>query len=90
MHIDASVCVQIQWEENAGTIACNGILYSLKQTHWHSPSEHTVDGKRSISFLLLLLLPSINSFYIQLMHRKLRTYLLIFIYFIRIHINMCM
>ncbi|KAF3441800.1 hypothetical protein FNV43_RR15715 [Rhamnella rubrinervis] len=38
--------IAIQWEENAGTLDVNGIVYSLKQTHWHSPSEHTIDGKR--------------------------------------------
>lgn len=30
----------------AGSVSVGGKLYRLKQVHWHSPSEHTVDGRR--------------------------------------------
>jgi carbonic anhydrase len=38
--------VQLQWEGYAGYIEINGTQYELKQCHWHSPSEHTIDGQR--------------------------------------------
>ncbi|CAA7026246.1 unnamed protein product [Microthlaspi erraticum] len=32
---------------NAGLgITINGTEYQLQQIHWHSPSEHTINGKR--------------------------------------------
>lgn len=35
---------------NAGLgITINGTEYKLQQIHWHSPSEHTLDGKRYLS-----------------------------------------
>ncbi|KAI3984425.1 hypothetical protein MKX01_011379, partial [Papaver californicum] len=30
----------------AGSIRINGTKYALDQSHWHSPSEHTINGKR--------------------------------------------
>ncbi|KAI3919174.1 hypothetical protein MKX01_018813 [Papaver californicum] len=30
----------------AGSIRINGTEYALDQSHWHSPSEHTINGKR--------------------------------------------
>ncbi|XP_010414580.1 PREDICTED: alpha carbonic anhydrase 2-like isoform X2 [Camelina sativa] len=33
-------------EEGAGSFKINGTEYKLLQLHWHSPSEHTVNGKR--------------------------------------------
>ncbi|XP_042474760.1 alpha carbonic anhydrase 7-like [Zingiber officinale] len=38
--------IMLQWEGGAGTIRINGTHYELRQCHWHSPSEHTIDGKR--------------------------------------------
>ncbi|KAF6171495.1 hypothetical protein GIB67_018019 [Kingdonia uniflora] len=38
--------IMLKWEHGAGTIQINGIKYELSQVHWHSPSEHTIDGKR--------------------------------------------
>ncbi|CAK7332281.1 unnamed protein product [Dovyalis caffra] len=38
--------MMLNWEDGAGTIEINGTEYVLKQCHWHSPSEHTIDGKR--------------------------------------------
>ena len=40
------LCVQLEWEDGAGEIYMNGTAYILKQCHWHSPSEHTIDGRR--------------------------------------------
>ncbi|EEF32945.1 alpha carbonic anhydrase 7 [Ricinus communis] len=37
--------MMLQWETGAGTLRINGTEYILKQCHWHSPSEHTVNGK---------------------------------------------
>ncbi|XP_073111244.1 alpha carbonic anhydrase 7-like [Elaeis guineensis] len=36
----------LEWVEGGGWIRINGTEYQLKQCHWHSPSEHTIDGKR--------------------------------------------
>jgi carbonic anhydrase len=38
--------MQLKWEGAAGSIEINGTEYQLKQCHWHSPSEHTINGKR--------------------------------------------
>ncbi|KAL5222823.1 hypothetical protein ABZP36_027536 [Zizania latifolia] len=34
------------FDADAGSLVINGTAYHLKQLHWHSPSEHTVDGHR--------------------------------------------
>ncbi|XP_059667572.1 alpha carbonic anhydrase 2-like [Cornus florida] len=33
-------------ESKAGSIQINGTDYFLRQAHWHSPSEHTINGRR--------------------------------------------
>ncbi|KAH7655632.1 Carbonic anhydrase alpha-class protein [Dioscorea alata] len=38
--------IMLQWEEEAGGIWINQTKYLLKQVHWHSPSEHTINGHR--------------------------------------------
>ncbi|KAH9660676.1 alpha carbonic anhydrase 7 [Citrus sinensis] len=38
--------MQLQWEGGAGTLRINGTEYVLQQCHWHSPSEHTINGQR--------------------------------------------
>uniref|UniRef100_A0A2P2KGM8 Carbonic anhydrase n=1 Tax=Rhizophora mucronata TaxID=61149 RepID=A0A2P2KGM8_RHIMU len=38
--------IMLKWEGGAGTIHINGTDYVLRQCHWHSPSEHTIDGQR--------------------------------------------
>ncbi|KAM7502130.1 hypothetical protein LguiB_001034 [Lonicera macranthoides] len=38
--------MMLRWENDAGHIYINGTQYQLKQLHWHSPSEHTINGKR--------------------------------------------
>ncbi|VFQ92134.1 unnamed protein product [Cuscuta campestris] len=44
--INKGHALQIVWKEDAGKIVINGTDYSLVQTHWHTPSENTVNGKR--------------------------------------------
>ncbi|MBA0622857.1 hypothetical protein Godav_008360 [Gossypium davidsonii] len=36
----------MRWEDEAGAIEIKGTEYVLHQCHWHSPSEHTINGRR--------------------------------------------
>jgi carbonic anhydrase len=38
--------LQVKFQGDAGSVVINGTAYYLKQMHWHSPTEHTVDGRR--------------------------------------------
>ncbi|XP_009776894.2 alpha carbonic anhydrase 7-like [Nicotiana tabacum] len=38
--------MMLRWEGGAGHIKINGTQYQLNQAHWHSPSEHTINGRR--------------------------------------------
>ncbi|KAI3472029.1 hypothetical protein Pfo_028717 [Paulownia fortunei] len=38
--------IEIQWFGDAGSIFINGTEYPLRYAHWHSPSEHTIHGRR--------------------------------------------
>ncbi|XP_042497140.1 alpha carbonic anhydrase 7-like [Macadamia integrifolia] len=38
--------IKLEWKGDVGSIDINGTDYKLRQCHWHSPSEHTVNGKR--------------------------------------------
>ncbi|CAO2173194.1 unnamed protein product [Urochloa humidicola] len=38
--------IEVRFEGEAGRLVINGTVYNLKQLHWHTPSEHTVDGRR--------------------------------------------
>ncbi|XP_011629346.1 alpha carbonic anhydrase 7-like, partial [Amborella trichopoda] len=39
--------IMLNWgESGAGTLEINHTEYVLKQCHWHSPSEHTFNGRR--------------------------------------------
>ncbi|KAL6555375.1 hypothetical protein OROGR_006633 [Orobanche gracilis] len=38
--------IMVAWEDDAGGIMINGTEYKLQQCHWHTPSEHTLNGKR--------------------------------------------
>lgn len=35
--------MQLEWVAGAGYLQINETEYVLKQCHWHSPSEHTID-----------------------------------------------
>ncbi|XP_076890043.1 alpha carbonic anhydrase 4-like [Bidens hawaiensis] len=37
---------RVVWQGDAGGIEVNGSTYKLIQCHWHTPSEHTIDGKK--------------------------------------------
>ncbi|MQM21244.1 hypothetical protein Taro_054280 [Colocasia esculenta] len=36
----------LEWPDDAGLLQIDGVLYMLKQCHWHSPSEHEIYGWR--------------------------------------------
>ncbi|CAB4305344.1 unnamed protein product [Prunus armeniaca] len=36
----------MEWEGDAGSVKINGTNYFLKQCHWHTPSEHSINGIR--------------------------------------------
>ncbi|KAF8039855.1 hypothetical protein BT93_B2156 [Corymbia citriodora subsp. variegata] len=38
--------IMLRWEGDAGSIYVNGTQYLLQQCHWHSPTEHAVNGRR--------------------------------------------
>ncbi|KAI7724859.1 hypothetical protein M8C21_006973, partial [Ambrosia artemisiifolia] len=38
--------IMVKWMGDAGSIIINDTEYALKQAHWHSPSEHTINGIR--------------------------------------------
>ncbi|CAN6443517.1 unnamed protein product [Victoria cruziana] len=38
--------IMLEWKGDAGGIYLKGMKYDLKQCHWHSPSEHSINGSR--------------------------------------------
>lgn len=38
--------IMLKWNESTNFLHINGTQYLLKTSHWHSPSEHTLNGKR--------------------------------------------
>ncbi|KAL6566788.1 hypothetical protein OROMI_015192 [Orobanche minor] len=38
--------MMIRWTNGAGHIHINGTRFQLRQSHWHTPSEHTINGRR--------------------------------------------
>lgn len=38
--------IMIRFEGDAGSLSINGTPYYLKQLHWHSPTEHSVNRRR--------------------------------------------
>ncbi|XP_031502360.1 alpha carbonic anhydrase 7-like isoform X3 [Nymphaea colorata] len=38
--------IMLKWESGAGAMYINGTEFFLRQLHWHSPSEHTINGRR--------------------------------------------
>ncbi|KAF9684776.1 hypothetical protein SADUNF_Sadunf04G0153400 [Salix dunnii] len=41
--------IMLEWERGAGSIEINGTEYVLNQCHWHTPSEHAINGEKYIS-----------------------------------------
>ncbi|KAF3772918.1 Alpha carbonic anhydrase 1 [Nymphaea thermarum] len=44
--VDRGFNVAVKWEEDAGVLSIDDKNYTLKSMHWHTPSEHTLDGMR--------------------------------------------
>lgn len=40
--------LQIKYGDNAGRLIVGGKTYNFKQMHWHSPSEHKIDGTQYV------------------------------------------
>ncbi|PWA77344.1 alpha carbonic anhydrase 7 [Artemisia annua] len=38
--------MMLRWIRGAGHIHINGTEYQLNQLHWHTPTEHTINGRR--------------------------------------------
>ncbi|KAI7741010.1 hypothetical protein M8C21_004775 [Ambrosia artemisiifolia] len=38
--------MELKWIGGAGHIHINGTEYQLKDAHWHTPTEHTINGQR--------------------------------------------
>ncbi|KAG8047514.1 hypothetical protein GUJ93_ZPchr0008g11992 [Zizania palustris] len=38
--------IMVRFDGDAGSLVMNGTVYYLRQLHWHSPTEHTVNGRR--------------------------------------------
>ncbi|XP_059462822.1 alpha carbonic anhydrase 4-like [Corylus avellana] len=44
--VNSGHAIAVQWKQDVGKIIINGADYKLQQCHWHSPSEHTINGSR--------------------------------------------
>ncbi|KAI3974762.1 hypothetical protein MKX01_037558 [Papaver californicum] len=62
--IDNIVNIQLLLGNGAGAINLGGKQYNLLQTHWHSPSEHTIDGIRYDAELHMVHKSADGSFYV--------------------------
>ncbi|KAK6163345.1 hypothetical protein DH2020_000209 [Rehmannia glutinosa] len=40
--------MMLRWTNGAGHININGTIFQLRQCHWHTPSEHTINGRRFV------------------------------------------
>uniref|UniRef100_A0A0D3H0D6 Carbonic anhydrase n=1 Tax=Oryza barthii TaxID=65489 RepID=A0A0D3H0D6_9ORYZ len=38
--------IMVRFDGDVGSLKINGTTYQLRQMHWHTPSEHTIDGRR--------------------------------------------
>lgn len=38
--------IMVRFQGDAGSVSINGTVYYLRQLHWHSPTEHSVNGRR--------------------------------------------
>ncbi|XVF76195.1 hypothetical protein PTKIN_Ptkin13bG0247300 [Pterospermum kingtungense] len=60
--INYGFSIGMRFEENAGDLSIDGKSYSLKQLHWHLPSEHQIDGEQYPAELHLVHRAEDNSF----------------------------
>ncbi|PAN38006.1 hypothetical protein PAHAL_7G139500 [Panicum hallii] len=44
--VDNVVNLALRFDAGGGNVTVDGKQYRLKQMHWHSPSEHTINGQR--------------------------------------------
>ncbi|XP_047068690.1 alpha carbonic anhydrase 1, chloroplastic-like isoform X1 [Lolium rigidum] len=44
--VDNIFNIALRYEDAPGTVDIDGVKYTLKNIHWHSPSEHTINGQR--------------------------------------------
>ncbi|WOL04056.1 hypothetical protein Cni_G12777 [Canna indica] len=44
--VDYGFNIVVKYSDDAGHVTVEGKNYSLIQMHWHSPSEHTINGER--------------------------------------------
>jgi len=44
--VDNIFNIALRCEDAGGTVRIDGVKYKLKNIHWHSPSEHTINGER--------------------------------------------
>jgi len=44
--VDNIFNIALRCEDAAGTVQIDGVKYKLNNIHWHSPSEHTINGER--------------------------------------------
>lgn len=52
---------QVKWKEGAGVIYLNGTAYTLKQRHWRSPSEHSINVHRKQKYCCMKVLKHVDS-----------------------------
>jgi carbonic anhydrase len=38
--------IMVRFNSNPGGVVVDGVAYRLRQMHWHSPSEHAINGRR--------------------------------------------
>eukprot|EP00253_Pinus_taeda_P034854 PITA_34854 len=38
--------IMVNWSKGAGGVEIEGKRFTLRQSHWHTPAEHTIDGKK--------------------------------------------
>ena len=52
--INSGHVIALRYDGHVGWMEINGTKYTFKQMHWHSPSEHLIDGRRYAAELHLV------------------------------------